>query len=273
MKKGLKIDSIICKYKLFKKKMYKIKPKYECKYCGGSKRSKSEYENHIYLCKYIQTSVLPSKYDSQENQKILLNHLIDLKTKYENMEKRVKELENLSSTIMKKNVANHLKEYVPDLPFQCWLEKCQIDECDLNQLFDPDVNDAYEILENIMQKYLKNDDNKKMKLPLYVCKKKQNVLYIYDRPCMDSQIFEWQLAKSCIIKKIMTHLTNKLQKKYSEWCSENMQVDNNHVNTEIEETLVGCMHKINGIRKTIGQKNGLFKKKMTETIIFSQQHS
>ena len=248
--------------------MYKIKPKYECKYCGGTKRTKSEYEKHVYLCKYIQTRVLPSKYDSEENQRMLLNHLVDLKTKFEIMDKRVKELETLHAKINEKNSVNHLKEYVPDIPFQYWLEKCQIQETDLNDLFNPEMIDGYEILENIMKRHLMSED-KNTKLPFYVGKKRQKTLYIYDRPSNDSQVFEWKIAKSGEIKKTMNHLLNKLQKKYSEWCSENIQnvsIENEGMNQEIEDRLVGCMHKINGIRKTISQKNATFKKKWIQIV-------
>ena len=263
-----KIDSIICKQKVenIKQKMYKIKPKYECKYCMTSKRSKCDFENHVYLCKYIHTNTLPSTYDAEENQKKILNYLVELQNKYNGLEKKINEIQWVANKHTRREMTDYLKVHVPGIPFQVWLDMCKVEETDLQELFSVNVTSAYEIIEKIVARHLKL---KTGELPMYVFKQKPNMVYVYDRPSLESQVFEWKSMGTADLKKIMTTVLNKLHRKYSEWCSGFSEKSDHHHyrHPDLEDQCVGVMHKINNFQKTMNQKTDSLRKCIIEKII------
>lgn len=239
--------------------MYKINPRYECKYCSCIKKTKEAFENHIYLCKYIHTDKAENEiiHSTTPSIPILINYIVELTKKYERLEAKVDQIQSSSHRKNNRVISDYLKTQTPTVPFQIWLEKCQIDVSYLEILFEKDSLETIDLF--ICQKM--NLNMSLQTVPFRAFKNKKNLLYVYDRPTVDSQVFEWRIATHEDLQKIINMMGNRFLRLYLEWQKEQSAEDE-----QSEDKNANYMRKVNEFSKDVDKKIIRAKKKIIELI-------
>lgn len=239
--------------------MHKIIPRYECKYCMCVKKTKIAFENHVYLCKYIHTTPSTNEINNSATPSvpILINYIVDLTKKYELLEAKVNQMQSTNYRKNSRIISDYLKLQTPDIPFQKWLEKCEINVSHLKIVFE---KNAVEAMQTCISQRL-NTDSVLQKIPFRAFKDKRKALYIYDRPTVDSQIFEWRIASREDVRKIINVLGGRILRMYLEWHKEQS------IKEQSEEQYANYIRKVNDSTMEIDKKINRIKKTIIESII------
>ena len=174
---------------------------YTCDYCNKKYNRKYHFDRHVLACRVISISTGDLEIKCQEGADIFTPEqtsklILDLYKRVTDTEAKLKQI---AVTEKKKiNIIEWLNEEGnhPDITFDKWLEKIEIDEYGLQLIF---ANDYVEGMLLILEPYL-SDEN----IPIKAVDKKDNQLYIYTDKWKIVTTQDFNDFLGIMSKKIMT---------------------------------------------------------------------
>jgi hypothetical protein len=160
----------------------KIKqPSQCCIHCGKSYIKRTILDKHIIICELLHRSkkslVIEDDEEPLPSQRKMFNMLIELGQKYNKLEEKVEEFNKWVVKKKKKiNILDWLNNNInPDILFGSIIDKINITEDDIKNLFENTFND---VLNDIFSRTIYNfseSDN-----PMFAFVQKVNVFYVYE---------------------------------------------------------------------------------------------
>lgn len=217
-------------------------PKYTCEFCTIKKKTKDSFIRHVSLCKFIHTSskehtMNQDLYEAIPSQQILLQYVLDLTEKCEQLEQKMDKIYKTSYQQKRKNFNEYLDTLNhTGISYTNWLKSLVITDIHLDILF---KNDLRECIKAVLTTSIESGP-----IPFKAFIQRQHGLYIYTEVEEGSQLYKWRLATADEFKKIILILSQRVMRKFTEWQLENETEI--AISERLRELQNLYMHKANG---------------------------
>ena len=225
--------------------------RYVCEFCTIKKRTQNALTRHTSLCKFIHTSAKEHStnedlHEAIPSQQVLLQYILDLTEKYEQLEKKMDKIYKTSYQEKRKNFNEYLDTlHYTGICYTNWLKSLVITEEHLEILF---KNDLRECIKAVLSSSIEQGP-----IPFKAFVQRQNGLYIYNETEEGSKIYKWRLVTTDEFKKIVLILSQRVMRKFTEWQIDNKQeIDESEKLRELQNLY---MHKANGGSSSLETKS------------------
>jgi hypothetical protein len=202
--------------------------KHECQYCRKQYTRKSSYSRHIILCEIFyenKTNKAPTtreKICEEEESsnlpstKQLYKIIQELATKYKNMEEKMNDMQKWVDKKKRKiKVIQWLNVNIkPNVSIQTWMQNLQATEEDVEILIEQNMTKT---ISSILNKKLKDDQDKKCVNPLYCVSQKTNLFY-----CYISDEEKWKQFSTDEFINMLKRIHSKILNALCEWYDKNI---------------------------------------------------
>jgi len=219
---------------------------HSCHCCGKTYTRKSSHSKHVILCEVLYKSKREKKCEEEESTDIpstkqLYNIIQELAIKYQNMEKKMNDMQKWVETKKRKlNViewlnVNILIDSTSGITIQNWIQTIQVTEEHIEVLIEGNM---FQTLSAILKDQLKKDKKLSKSIPLYCLTQKPNLFY-----CYNDETVKWShfSAEEFII--MLKRLHGKIVKALCEWHDKNIFRINGNDKMEIlyNQTMIKLM--------------------------------
>lgn len=230
--------------------------KYVCSFCYKEYQQKINYDYHVPLCRITNNNNKNNNIEKNENLSNLDIQIVIKKIlkKNEELENRIKKLENEKVKILKNNdkIINKkmfLNDKIKlDTNFIDFIEKLKLDNIILEYLFDNNLHKTYDYI-------IKKIDTEDYSVPIKTFKNDSKI-YIFDR--------EWIVIDYNYYNKLILKIHQKLIGLFIEWKKINIEKINNDDNLAIiaekNQMKICCNGKNINELLTSNNINKMFKK-------------
>jgi hypothetical protein len=193
-----------------------------CKYCGKSYSKKINLDKHVILCELLNTSKTKTSLEDDEevpSQRKMYLMMLEMGSKLNKLDEKVDELNKWVIKKKKKiNVIEWLNSHtIPDINFDCLIEKIIMDKDDIQHLFH---NTFADTINHIFSRNIYNISENTF--PIFAFVQKPNIFYIYE-----NEEAGWMELNREKLVKFLNRVHTKLYRLYLEWKKENRpQIDN-----------------------------------------------
>lgn len=207
-------------------------PKQCCVYCGKSYKLKSNLNKHIVFCEIVDKTkrnknIIIDEEEELPSQRHMYNMLVELTLKCNKLEQKVEKMNRFVDKKIKKiNIVDWLNSNkYPEYRFDKLIEKINLNQDDIDMIFDKNV---YDIISILLSREL-FDNEIINNAPIYAAIQKSNYIYIYqnvDKNQNNENKSVWCELSREILVSFMNKFQNKIMKVLSEW----KQINKNQMN-------------------------------------------
>ena len=223
--------------------------KYRCAHCTTSFPTKKITELHTTICTMIHSVEQTSSETLQisvPSKETMFQYLIHLTEKYQQLEKRMDQMQKTAMAIKKKTVKEYLQTHEPpNKNYTTWLSEIKIHGEDLEVLFEDNLLGC---IKSVLGRYIAREENRHV--PLFAFQQKPNYLYVYEN--------EWRVMTQQEIENFVYVISHRVLKKYMEWeNAHRIEIENN---AKMQENAMYYLSKANGIHCRLDMRVAEIKK-------------